>query len=389
MLRRIHHRLASDDGLTLVEMLVALVILMITILALTSTLITSLRAMYENEVRVRANALANELLEELQAQAWNELGAGTETSTESRGGVTYAISTDIEWVDDESTADADDYLQFTVTLTWETFGRERSVTHSAYRSPPLVDPSPLAIRSLQVEPEVGFIEYKVPGDSANGRIMQSVSFGDDGQLVVKDISRVELVLRLTEPRPNAKVEVEFTDRFGNTRPYTLKTLDGGTTWGAEVLSSGERYVNGDTTFRFTISETIDGEESTVSVTKLARYVHKDVVADEGPEATPAQVCLDADRRGKHPVELKVHFRGLTIDDDVEVTGAGLNEPGTASYVGGEATTRGSFYTYTLQEGHLYPEGSTTTVTLTGARAFSPDFSGVGTVDLELLEEDAC
>ena len=64
---------AADDGLTIVEMMIALTIVMIVFAALASTVIASFTSIRNTEARVRGVALANELVEEMASIPWRHL----------------------------------------------------------------------------------------------------------------------------------------------------------------------------------------------------------------------------------------------------------------------------------------------------------------------------
>ncbi|MDP8977118.1 MAG: hypothetical protein M3N17_00765, partial [Actinomycetota bacterium] len=182
---RVRGRLREEGGISLVEALVAIVIVAIVLTALANTTITSLVAMNENEQRTRANALANEVIEHLQGIAWDDvgfydddytgtppdhvsLGAARPASEEPaageacesnvpplpacedvmRDGVAYDVDTQIVWVDDPADDDPmigdldgnpDDYKHFTVTAQWQARGQTASVAVEAYRAPNAVE----------------------------------------------------------------------------------------------------------------------------------------------------------------------------------------------------------------------------------------------------------
>jgi prepilin-type N-terminal cleavage/methylation domain-containing protein len=420
MVTRIRQRLSADEGLTLVEMLVAMVVLAITLLALSSTLITSLRAMMSSETRVRANALANETLENLQVRDWGDTAPGwddieddypdcdpqpeplEESFTEERDGLDYTVTSVIEWVDDPSTAEDCDYLKLTATVEWQLRTETRSVTHSAFRAPPAEeDPSELAVRSLRVDPEIALL--KSAGDPDPGKVEQRVEFDEDGDPTYSTITpdhRVELTLVTTAPLPGgASVTVSFMPRDewpdgSDSGPHSLTSVDQ-ETW--TLARDDWQFVNGDTTFKFFIDlDPADPDSLTLDVTKVVRYVHEDIDVVEGPGADVDEVCLDGDRNSLHPVEVTAHFSGLTADDDVVVSGAGLGDdpPQIATFDG--RTTSGGDVIYTIPAEHPYPNGSTTDITLTAIRGFDNTVTASGTLeDLPLLApgdddyEDAC
>lgn len=64
----------SDDGVTIVELLIALTIVMIAFAALASTVIASFAAIRHNETRVTATAIANQAIEDMTTMPWRQLG---------------------------------------------------------------------------------------------------------------------------------------------------------------------------------------------------------------------------------------------------------------------------------------------------------------------------
>ena len=65
---------AGDDGLTIVELMIALFVVMIVFAGLAATMVASFSSIRNTEARVRAVALANELVEEMASAPWAQLG---------------------------------------------------------------------------------------------------------------------------------------------------------------------------------------------------------------------------------------------------------------------------------------------------------------------------
>jgi type II secretory pathway pseudopilin PulG len=397
LLHAIRRRLAGDEGLTIVEMIVALVVLTITLLGLATSLIAGLQAQVANEARTRANALANETLENLQAEDWftiiaplpepsdpDDLVISTETVTRTRQFVDYEVTSHIAWVNDPATADLGDYLQFTVTVEWTARDRTRSVTHAALRSPPAeLPPAAVAVRSLRADPELG--RLKQAGDSDNGKVDYRVVFDENGTPSYESVSGVDLTLVTTLPLPpGATVTVKFLPRDqwpdgALSGPHSLVNPSGDNqTW---TISSGGswRFPNGDTTFEFTIT----AGDVTLEVSKIIHYVHELIDVDEPPPAQTVQ--LDCAGRGIAAVELDAHFQGLSSLDEVEVTGAGLpvDPPDVATF--DTRTRTGGWVHYTIPAGHTY--GASTEVTMTAVRWFDPVVSASTTATLSLQSPD--
>ena len=178
----------TDDGLTIVELIIALVLVMIVFAALAATLISAFSAQRSNEIRVRATALANEAIEEMSTIPWASLGlyvddddlpdfvdddgepiedatfedelivllesdegpvpAHRSTVTiDTRG---YTITRWITWVeepDDEADEGvlSPDLRRMIAIVSWEVGGTERSIRTDGVRSP-----NPDDLRSLEI-----------------------------------------------------------------------------------------------------------------------------------------------------------------------------------------------------------------------------------------------
>src|SRR5680860_1241592 len=180
---RIHRRLTADHGMSLIEMMVAILILGVVLSAFASTLTTALVSLSRDETRVRANHLANELAEDLRAAAWDDFNfyaddpgfstgyrdaSGTHDTVElgpTRGtnigplpgpqtttvdGISYTTTANIYWRDDEvdgtGAADVDgdlhDVKAFHVLVQWSTRGQSQQLTTEGVR-PPTIDEMPV------------------------------------------------------------------------------------------------------------------------------------------------------------------------------------------------------------------------------------------------------
>lgn len=383
--RRRGRDLPDEAGMTLIEVMIAMLLLTVVLSALAGVLITSLRALHGNETRARANALANEVLEDLQGRAWEEVGflasdagfradfdgedtvvvdsddaGGAERplpqQTVTRDGIDYDVRTDITWVDDAATGTEHDYKRFRVSLSWTDLGQARDVTHAATRapSPAEQEAAEFAIGEFTVAPEIGLL--KNPGDSDLGKLDAAVRFDADDQMYTESVGSVALELRTTAAADDAPT-VEFVDRDGTPRRVDMQAASGddsGTHWVLEGSNTdGWRFRNGDTAFRV-IAERGDQQ---VTATQPARYVYPadQFAFDQEPEPSETWVCVDADRvvAGDVTIDLSVH--GATVDDRVAVSGAGLPAGAEADFAA--STDAGADFTASLPAGHQIPDGA--------------------------------
>lgn len=243
---------ARDDGLTIVELLIALTIVMITFAALASTVIASFSAIRNNEDRVVATALANEAIEGMTTMPWAQLGLSEsdpnlpfdltsdppdepvfegegeqvvilqeeiadgvpphfdDSETAARDGRQYEITRWVTFIDED---EGSDLKRMIVIVTWD--DGERSIRTEGVRAPDPSDLIDLQILSMDIasqHPESGgpYIRLRDPADTN--------AFGNrdafDVTVVVGDVS--------------ASLTLSFRDRDGTLRVITAPTTGEGT-----------------------------------------------------------------------------------------------------------------------------------------------------------------
>lgn len=169
----------SEDGLTLVEMMVAILVVGVVLTTLASVLVTTLRTIVHNERETAATALAQQEIERLQAAPWDQAGlleeevdaapsgwsarvsAGTfegeelalitpPDGAETRPAQAPQLESDladlemdtfdftvhryVTWVD-RTGNDVPETRRFTVIVSWSVLGRDREIVASGERSP--------------------------------------------------------------------------------------------------------------------------------------------------------------------------------------------------------------------------------------------------------------
>jgi prepilin-type N-terminal cleavage/methylation domain-containing protein len=369
MLTRIRRRLSSDEGLTLVEMIVALFILGVILAALASTLSTSMRQIVTSESRLMASQLANEVLEELHAWDWDDLDSFPTTRTFTRRNVEFTVASQVEWIDVAAVAGDENYREFTVEVSWGDRGTTRSIITTATRAPlpDEADPGLFGLREATVTPNIGYLR------SDDGRLAK------DGQ--GNGVTQVALRAVTTAPLDADGVTVTFTNRYGATiGPIAMEGSVENTVW--TLASSSWHFVNGDTEFRIRAQSESDFAEVTV----VARYVHENISvpelaafwqesgAGEDPAREPREyVCLNLDGTSAEDIVVQAGFRGLTSDDAVTVTGGGVDDmayvagPLWMAESGNDALV-GTVFEYLIEEGHQFPLLATeVTFTVIGER----------------------
>jgi type II secretory pathway pseudopilin PulG len=169
--------IASEEGYSLAEMMVAIMVLGFVLSGLASVLITSISATVMNERETRATAYAQQAIEQLQSVDWDFAGLYTDdiaaaptswsdrlsdpgfydglqlvtipgptpaaarvdsvpppTRTISDAGVDYQVHRFVTWVDRSGDGVADT-RRFTVVAEWDDRGADRGITLTAERAP--------------------------------------------------------------------------------------------------------------------------------------------------------------------------------------------------------------------------------------------------------------
>lgn len=365
MLTRLRRRLGGDEGFSLVEMLVAFVILGVAMSASASFFMTAMLSFHQAEGRTKATALANEELENLRVLPWDDVGfyaddyAGSpptdtvllgdvrpvearaplpEETLAPRGGIAFTVRRSIVWIRKSETANADDYKRLTVSVDWSDRGQARSITVDSLRSPtPAEQPaSDFILSLLDVQPELVYI-------NGDGTLNTSVAGND--QLNLTALTSAEASF----------VEVRYVQRGGDPANPTVQPLSSSDylNWsGAVTAAHGHTFPNGDAAFTFVATRALPYEQEVLGTT-LVRFLQPLVVV-----WVTSTVCV-ADLLT--PVDVETRIDGLVDEDAVTVTYA----TGAVSAQQTAATTSGSLLTATLPAGSL--DLGLNTITVDGQR----------------------
>lgn len=293
----------DDDGLTLVEMLVAIFVIGLVLMAMASVAIASMRSVQASERTVRASQLGQEILEEYLALPFEDMGLYTSDAeghwgselkfegsdivilgdplvknprvpqalrTVERDGIVYTIETAIVWEEDldrdlEPVDQA--YKRAIVELTWTLHGTTRSHRVEAHRSPTPLE-QPLAVT---ITPDVVAIKW-IPSDPAS-----------QGQ------QEEPFTIRVVAFEKQSKVEVIWVQRDGTTvSPPEQLTSSDGHVWTRTF--NNRRFANGGTLFE--VTGTVQGTPDKVSTTiGRALFLHPlQLPADR--TTVPPQIVFD-------------------------------------------------------------------------------------------------
>jgi len=381
-----------DEGFTLVEMLVAILLVGLALTAMARVLGLSLRSQVGQQRLTSGTQVANSELEQMQGLPWRKLGFYTDDNapaapsgkaypilgptrgTDTRaplptgsttitggsglGGTTYTVRRNVFWFDNTATNTKNDYKQLEVIISWSgTSGGTRTLTVDSIRSPKGDEQAPadFAVRSFTASPY---------GAGLNGA----------GASVGKLAYDLTLALETTAAASSASVS--FTDRSGTTKTVTL-TQGADSRHYSAVLSATASpsfsFLNGDNSFTF--SAVRASPVAAVAAVKVTRLLEPFVPSP--PVAVPASFCASA--AAQTAVAVTVFVQGGTPDDVVSVTS-------------GSATAVAATWQFSDQNGATYlanlPAGSvsrTSPVTATATRgtptmSTSPQSSATITVN---------
>lgn len=282
-------RTTDEQGMTLVEVMVALVIVGLVLSALASSLATSLRAVRGQEAQTQATAAINDILEETQrvdyadavlctAKAQATFGVDLtfegedmvvatgvcDTTDEvlpertvTRDGRDYAVTTAITWADDPGdgtgAGDADttqDIKRVVVQVDWTADGRARTARNLAYRAPQFLE----QLVTGEVEADDGSAFITITDDAA-----------DDGE------NAEAFTLRAVAREKLSSAQVSWVDRNGATETHPMTAVNSdGLVWEFNLHSNFGPFANGGTLFEFEGTSTA-GETEVVSGRGLFLY----------------------------------------------------------------------------------------------------------------------
>lgn len=283
-------RAADEQGMTLVEVMIALLIVGIVLTALAGSLATSLRAVRGQESTTQATGAINDILEEAQRVDYDAAVLCDSTAQTTFGGTTfegedlvlsgaacgasdevlpertvtrddrtYEVTTAITWADDAGdgldAADADstqDIKRVVVDVTWTSDGRVRTARNLAFRAPQFLEQ---------------LVKAEVVADDGSKfvTIADDLAQDDDGE------NSEAFTLRAFAREKLTSVQVSWVDRNGDVESHPMvATNSDGLVWEYHLFSNFGPFANGGTLFDFDATAAT-GETETVAARGLFLY----------------------------------------------------------------------------------------------------------------------
>lgn len=382
--RSIRRLTGDQQGFTLIEMMVAILLLAIIFAAMVSVIITSLTSMQREEQRVRATQLAQEELERLRAIEWdcaaidssdpdyNATYNGNTTvildpaecgdpsvapdpspTVRAVDGIDYTVTRNVYWIDDpaDGTAatgtdsDPQDYKEFRADIAWAFRGETYTYANTSTRVPTIeevpLDPPPASttfeITSLEVDPvSVGTIA---------GATTSTIT-------VIAETSQAASSVTLTVP----------SSSYGSAALSDISS-GAGVRWQKTIPAGSTAFPNGDHDFVVSAVGSLGSDTETETVT-FAEAPATVPVTIKTPLLSPDEpLCVGGSSLHQN-VTVTVDVDGVTIADDVDLSWTDKTGSATVSPVG--ATANGARFTATIPADTQFNR-ATTTLTIDARR----------------------
>lgn len=382
MRRRLTATRSDEQGFTLVEMMISILILAIILTAMASVLITSLTSMQREEQRVRATQLAQEELERIRAIEWDcaafdPSAAGYTTPDPVSGnatvaldaecsdptiapdpqpfvrgvdGIDYTVALAVYWIDDDvdgtaATGDADphDYKEFRADVSWNIRGDAFSHSDSSTRVPTVEEVPPDAV--------AGPATFAITAFNIDPAIVE-ISAGNVTQAAAT--MRVETSLQATG--------VAVTSVAYN-QPILTDVSGNGTVWEAQIPNG--TFVGAAGTYDFTATATaVSGTDTETTRATFAQNLGTAVAVTSTTLAPSSTICVANNSKSHLNVIVTTTVDGLSLLDDVDISWTNNSE--TAAAVPVALTATGATYRSVIPLGTRFT-GSTTTLSVNAVR----------------------
>ena len=309
-MRTVHRR---QDGFTLIEASIALLIAAFIFIALGQTVATALRASGERRLEQQASAITTEVVEAVRNLTFDEVallpaasdpsrtgdttydpgsgpepiledagsGVPSQVTTEILNGITFTLTRYITWVDDDPfDAVTEDYKRFTVIATWDSRGIARTQTLETFIAS-AGSGAPAAAYSLTITPQFDALNAAADSDVVYTHTIENTGTADD-------TFELDLSNDLGWPvaMVNATTTLSFVDTNGNGTVDT-GVLAPGATVDIAVTVHNPSGTPASVASITTLEVTSAGDPAAMPVSASAN----DTTTSTGTTAAPAPITL--------------------------------------------------------------------------------------------------
>ena len=396
-------RFDDEHGFTLVEMMVAVMLLGIILAAMASVIITSLTAVQRDEYRVRATQLGQEELERLRALEWDCVAFdpgdsdyiatynGNETvdldpaacsdpsiapdpspTVITVDGIDYTVVPHVYWIDDPEDDPATgsdpaphDFKEFHVAVSWTLRGTNYSYENTTTRVP-TVEEVPLEAASAAAGFEIVSAEVDpvlVNTSSADGT--------DQPITVTVETSLEATIVTLTVAPPSTYGAVNLSDISGD-----------GTRWQVTIPAGNKTFPVGDHEFLIAATGGLGADTASETVT-FAETVVSPVTVKTPILLPPAPICVANNSKSHKSVTVTVDIDGVSLVDQVQMSWT--DKSGSTTGVPSGLTATGARFTGAIPLGHQF-QNATTTLTVQ-ARRLSDNSVATGSYVISIAQHN--
>ena len=379
MRARLTARLAANEqGFTLVEMMVAILLLAIIFSAMVTVIVTSLTSMQREEQRVRATQLAQEELERIRAIEWDcaaidstdadytvtyngnttvvldpamcsdpSIAPDPSPSVRSVDGIDYTVTRNVYWMDDPQDDPAvgvdpepQDYKEFAVDVAWTFRGESNTYSNTSTRVP-TAEEVPLSSAAAPTTFEITALSTDPAVVDVNG----------------SNQTTQDLTISVTTSLDAATVSLELPGAYG---PVTMG--GSGRNW-QSVIPTGTTITPG--THDVEVSATGgSGSDTATDTVSFVQSIVTPVVINTPLLSPTAPICVQNNGDSRFAITVMVDVDGLSASDPVTVSWTDQSGSMTASAV--SATANGHRFEARIPQGAKFHK-STTTLTVTARR----------------------
>lgn len=360
MLTRFQHRLRADDGMSLVEMMVALLLLGVVLSASANMMISSFMAIGSAESRTRANALANEELENLRALPWSQLayadaaqavgvtypavhadGTVAFTNDISMGGRTFTVTRTVQW-HILQTGVSQAFKRMHVDVAWQERGvvpRSLSMESVRARLPADEDAAPFVLSLFDAQPGVVHL-------NSDGTVRTTPAQSPPAVL---------LTARTSSPAEFVQVRYRQLGATVDTEKH-LTNIEGGVGW--TLTQSDMTMPNGEILFEFQ-AKRMSPYTDVVLGRKIVRFLYPQAFRTITLSPYEGVFCI-APSSATPDVTVQVDVDGMVAEDGVVVEWGG----NAVAAVMSSFSSTGTAYTAIVPAGSYADD---TTLTLRATR----------------------